>query len=38
MCGSFVSYGKKIKETYYREKPAVRDMLEDTIKTVGGGS
>ena len=36
MCGSFVSYGKKIKETYFREKSTVRDMLEETIMDFGG--
>lgn len=31
MCGSFVSYGKKIKETFYLDKSVVKGMLEKTI-------
>ena len=36
MCGSFVSYGKKTKETFYREKNEVKDLLEQTIRDFGG--
>ena len=34
MCGSFISYGKKLKEMFYRDKQSVNELLENIIKSV----